>query len=288
MKIHVEVKRDANQLPTEVSIKKGRRKAVKISYIYTPTPELFGFTLEGKRDALPSFAEILEIVDARRLDRIGTIDIVDVIKLINEIAVIKSIETIGSMPDFTPRGSEGVAFRQMPAGAGAWVSPTGYTDPDGGWSSEANAYDDDTGTKAREDFIAPFSWSSFIYLTRAATTCNKIRVYAEKYHQTVDKIDVDVFRNGAWVHVYQGSFADQTWIEYPFSEGSITQARIRFYSSSSGWNYAYLNDVDFWEVPTSGGELVAYVFAYINAWDGSTYREVRCDSDGYLLTKAAP
>ncbi|GAJ00113.1 unnamed protein product, partial [marine sediment metagenome] len=56
-----------------------------------------------------------------------------------------------------------------------WVSPTGHSDPDSKWNGEANAYDDNEDSSAGSDLVSPQTWSSFLELTHAAISCNKIR-----------------------------------------------------------------------------------------------------------------
>ncbi len=117
----------------------------------------------------------------------------------------------------------------------AWVSPTGFSDPSSAWIVEERAYDDDLGTIAQTAADVPVNtWSSYLHLTVAAIPhCVGIRYYVGN-STWLSLIDVDVYKDGAWVHVYEGSFTDGEWIEKTFTEGSVTEARIRFYASPSG------------------------------------------------------
>lgn len=255
MKASVVVTRDAEKIPREAVIKVGRKR-LKIKYIYSPDGDVYGFEVKGRRELLPSVTDIFKIVDAKRLDRIGTIEVIDLIKLIEEITTIKNIEVIGSMPDITIRGSEGIGFRQATGAGGGWVSPTGHSDPDSKWSDEAKAYDDDTGTAAT-NIVSSDSWGSYIHLTHAALNGNKLRYRSEQVPM-VNKIDIDILKDGVWVDVYEGSpGTTNTWHEKTFSQGLVTEVRIRFYNDAAILTQVSLKEFDFYQVATSGGE--AYV-----------------------------
>jgi PKD repeat protein len=64
-----------------------------------------------------------------------------------------------------------------PTGDGEWVSPSGYSDPDEFYYSEAKAFDDDTNTKAGTVRGAPkFTWTTLIHFTLPAPReCSKVR-----------------------------------------------------------------------------------------------------------------
>lgn len=61
-KISIEVRRDENALPKVVTIKKGRRKKLEAKFDYSPSFDVFAFTLDAKKEALPSYAEILQMI----------------------------------------------------------------------------------------------------------------------------------------------------------------------------------------------------------------------------------
>ena len=81
-KISVVVHRDENFFPRHIEIRKGTRKKPSLTVKQTPSPvgESYSIDFEGRRDALPSFPEIMSIVNAKRLERIGTIDEITLIK----------------------------------------------------------------------------------------------------------------------------------------------------------------------------------------------------------------
>jgi len=197
----------------------------------------------------------IEFIDV--INVINTINRIGEISMIVEVTDIKNIENIGNMPDPTPKGSEGIAFLQGAAGVGSWQDPTGFSDPGVAWHDEADAYDNNTSTYAYNTCRFE-SWSSFIYLTRAAVISNKIRFNARYDAIGQNKIDIDVLKDGVWVDVYEGDYDDNTTTEKDFTQGSVTQIRVRFYSSASSptWYVQRLYEVDFWEVPATGGEMI--------------------------------
>jgi len=134
---------------------------------------------------------------------------------------------------------------RIPAVTECWVSPTGYEDPDTVWSSEENTYDEDTNT-AGQCSVPADSWSSPIILTIDSITSNKLRFYAYYNAASINQVDVDVYRDGEWVDVYQGSFADREWVEKTFTKGKVTEARVRFYNDGIQQSCSFY-EFDFWE-----------------------------------------
>lgn len=115
-----------------------------------------------------------------------------------------------------------------------WISPTGHLDPNAKWSLEERAYDENLSTYACTTVAVPVgTWSAFLHLTVAAISdCSAIRYYLDNTYW-FSLIDIDVKRDGEWVHVYEGDYPNATWVEKTFAEGSVTEARIRFYSAIS-------------------------------------------------------
>lgn len=129
----------------------------------------------------------------------------------------------------------------------SWISPTGHSDPDSKWYSESNAYDDDTGTYAFVS-VPKGTYSAFLHLTHAGVTATKIRYMARHGADppSIDAIDVDVYKDSAWEHVYEGDFVDLTWEEHSFTEGNVTEARIRFHEDGTQSRVAFLYEFDFY------------------------------------------
>jgi hypothetical protein len=194
----------------------------------------------------------ITLIDAiTNIANVQSVDLIDLITKISEITVIKNIETIGNMPDSTPRGSAGVAFQQTTPTAGdvgGWVSPTGH-EAASGWVNEARAYDENLGLYASYPETA--GWTPFLILTVGEITSDRLRFYAYYNFVSQKSIDVDVYKDGAWTHVYEGTYASLTWVEKTFAQGSVTKARVRFYLAASYPTVFY--EFDFWQVAGAGG-----------------------------------
>jgi len=140
------------------------------------------------------------------------------------------------------------------AQTGQWVNPTGHNDPTNNWSSpEVNAYDDNTATSTFDSENYWLSWSFFLELTVDSKTSDKIRYYVGRRKASdSDSIDVDVYKDGAWVDVFQGEPTWDAYQEKTFTSGVVTKARIRFhFYVYTGYAYAHIYDFDFWEIAPS-------------------------------------
>jgi prepilin-type N-terminal cleavage/methylation domain-containing protein len=122
-----------------------------------------------------------------------------------------------------------------------WVLPTGYNDSDNRWDLEANAYDDIPSTFAMDYHnIGDPLQSSYYYFTHDPIASDRIKFLA-RGDSEVDGAEVDVLRDGAWVNVYNGPVNNLQWMEVGFTQGLVTQARIRF-------STPYGNHGFFWEL----------------------------------------
>jgi len=133
-----------------------------------------------------------------------------------------------------------------------WISPTSHYDSNSKWENEENSYDDDTGSFARSYHSVNDpngQWSSFLYLNHSTLVCDKVRFYAKGPTGDsiqIDQVDLDVYKGGIWVDVYQGVFLDKQWVEKNFVQGNVTTARIRFrVNTNNGGLYYELYEFDF-------------------------------------------
>lgn len=136
-----------------------------------------------------------------------------------------------------------------------WVSPTGFVDGSGQWSDEPYAYDDDTGTAA-EGWAAKSSWSAYLELTISAIACDKVRFWARYSVSSATSIDLYVFYDEDWHHVYEGAYPDREWVEKEIPAGtkSVTKAKVRFYNSDpDNVRNPYLFEFDFNSAVAAGG-----------------------------------
>jgi len=116
----------------------------------------------------------------------------------------------------------------------AWLSPTGGSATN--WVDIPNAYDDDTASKA-----ACYGCLDPLELTHSAIDCNKIQIYPTYTRTWV----IEVFYDGAYHEIYNGSLAGGEWheISIPAGTKSVTKARMHTTATAQ-----YLSEFDFWEV----------------------------------------
>ncbi|MHC4800297.1 MAG: hypothetical protein ACYTF1_26955, partial [Planctomycetota bacterium] len=143
------------------------------------------------------------------------------------------------------------AVSQFDRDTDEWTSPDSHNDPDSEWSNEANAYDGDTGTKS-QNVVSPETWSGYLeLLLTTPMVVDKIRHYSDYSAGGVNSIDIDVYYEGAWQNLYQGTFADQEWESRDMPDGAktVSKARVRYYNVHSGLGAtASLFDFQFGEV----------------------------------------
>jgi hypothetical protein len=181
-----------------------------------------------------------------------------------------------------------------PAG---WLSPVGYEDPDGRWTNEPNAFDDEVSSEtnsyhAIDDIYGP--WSSYLYLNRTPTILNdRIRFNAKA--TDVDMVEVWIY-NGTWMPIYNASFTDSVWTTAAFNKTNVSQARIRFRAVANNRGFEFrLAGFDFFkDVLTSPenqskvenfGPLHAscYLFMKTQFWNGTTWLD-----DDVVINETAP
>lgn len=147
----------------------------------------------------------------------------------------------------------------------SWVSPTGYNDPDSKWVEEPKVYDEDQATFAyTSPTIAPDSWSGFLELTISSITCNKVRFDAYYTAGYIDAIDLDVYKDDEWIHVYQGAFSNHTWVEKTFAVGTVTKARARFYNNFDSPLQENFYEFDFWSLPVAHEKTLTENFGFLD------------------------
>ena len=160
-----------------------------------------------------------------------------------------------------------IDVRTPPSGGGGdvWVWSTSYVDASSAWSSETNAYDDNTATEA----LTYVSTATLELDLADAITCDKVAIHARKY--TVlggvngdPNVKIELYYGGGWNTLYNGTITKQTWVEKAVSPSqSVTKARISCndaLNNSGGTElYFYLAEFKFHEaeIPVVSGELVA-------------------------------
>lgn len=116
------------------------------------------------------------------------------------------------------------------------------------WTDETDAYDGNTGTYAQYPIVGGV-WSEFLELTLpSAIPSDKVRFWATASYYEIEQIDVDVYKDGEWVHVFQGDISEvnDQWVEKTFARGSVTKARVRLWDT-----FTYtgrLHEFEFWKL----------------------------------------
>ncbi|GAH82462.1 unnamed protein product, partial [marine sediment metagenome] len=128
-----------------------------------------------------------------------------------------------------------------------WLSPTGHIDYSLGWISEILAYNNNL-LNCASYLVDHGNWTTFLGLTRAPTSCSKVRFYAGGEISDINTVDINVYYSGAWHPVYEGPFTHKTWIEKAIGSTQIvTVFSFRFYNNSADEpGDALLCDVDFY------------------------------------------
>lgn len=118
-----------------------------------------------------------------------------------------------------------------------WVRPAAHeTDPPSGWADPEKAYDTSTTTYAITNMTPPQGWSSFLVLLLSAPILvQNIRVWPLDFPSIPgSKINLDVYYNDAWHHVYEGVYSRGQYNNYNMPEGVrwVSKLRISIFNNS--------------------------------------------------------
>jgi len=141
----------------------------------------------------------------------------------------------------------------------SYISPTGDILSD--WVNRHRAYDGSLILYANIS-VDPESWSPFLTLTHPGVYSDKVRFDVLKMDPS-DKIDVDVYRDGEWVHIYEGpDFNDHSWTEKTFEAGLVMQKRYRYWNANPfDLVTARIYEVELWGAPTTESQNTDFVAA---------------------------
>jgi hypothetical protein len=128
----------------------------------------------------------------------------------------------------------------------AWVSPNNFQDPANVWSTETNAYDENTGTGSSCS-VAAFSWSDYLVLNlTGSTTGSKLEYYVGRSGARINNMRIDVANEtGTWVNIFIGAPSVSSWTNVTGFTHTITAMRFSFYNrnpSQAGIAYVYEAD----------------------------------------------
>lgn len=145
-----------------------------------------------------------------------------------------------------------------PTPAFQWVSPTGWED-DAGWSSEANTYDNNTGTYATSTGVYPGQSTTVLTLTISDTNSDRIRYYLPAMSSYYwDSMMVRVYYSSAWHTIYLGGIEQLQWVTKTIgSTQTVSKVGFTFYRT---WNdndafSAYVSEVMVGEQPATPDDI---------------------------------
>ena len=134
----------------------------------------------------------------------------------------------------------------------AWISPTGYIDPQNDWGKypywppEA-AYDDDESTFATCTITHGPNWSGWLELTHSELLCSKVRYLVMPSNYT-NLMQLEVEWDGVRHLIYEGSPRAYIWCEHELGGTYLVSAmRLRFWRSRADkLAAADVYEADFW------------------------------------------
>ncbi len=133
---------------------------------------------------------------------------------------------------------------------GVWVSPTAADDVDG-WADEKKVFDNKLETYAESRVQRSGSWSPTLVLHApgGGLLSDGLRLRINgfvhiEYDPTL-RLDIDVYRNGQWVDVFDDVVELSKWVEIPYAQGTVAKARIRVTASEARTVQVFLHEFDF-------------------------------------------
>jgi len=158
-----------------------------------------------------------------------------------------------------------------------WISPTSYSDPNGKWTNEANAYDGNLGTYASGQTGVT---ATLALKVAADIYCYKIRIYCSDTSGN-DATNIEIYK-GTWIY-WQGTIPALTWFEIEFNSliklKSITIRRV------SGGNWR-LHEFQFWsgsdgyQAPAAEDYIVANENVITDTLENPQQRKLVVGPDG--------
>ena len=119
--------------------------------------------------------------------------------------------------------------------AEGWKRPVSYSDPEGKWKNEWKSYDANSSSYA-EDWSIRSGWGAFVVLNLSGDTLSsRLRVNADWWTGAVDKVDIDIYTDGAWVGVHNGAVANCAWHEIEYDQTVVSKIRMRYHYKNNGY-----------------------------------------------------
>ncbi|KKN20056.1 hypothetical protein LCGC14_0939500 [marine sediment metagenome] len=131
-----------------------------------------------------------------------------------------------------------------------WASPTSHDDVNNKWDDETYAYDNNTGTYARQT-IGGFTNYLELILS-SPIVCDRVRFWAQT---GATRINVDVYYEGGWHDLYSGTkHPDSEWWVKAIPAGEKTVSKVRV-SLEAGPSPRRLYEFDFAQISVGVARL---------------------------------
>lgn len=128
-KLSVEIDKWTDGRLNWLKIKRRRQKPLKLQFLYDSDGLVKEIEFSGKKDEMPSLSEIVELVNASWIERIGTIKQIDTI---SEITAIDAILSMGDLVHLPKSFIVNPSFEQDDVG---WYNIGGVIDDEDGYLS---------------------------------------------------------------------------------------------------------------------------------------------------------
>lgn len=131
--------------------------------------------------------------------------------------------------------------------------PQGFSDPGTGWTDEAKAYDEDTGTWALSGAVGGGVNTSYLVLTTTSNiTCGGVYFYIDSsVPDAADTITINVNYDSGFQLLYTGTFSVDTWTyKYIGNLESTAEIEIRFHNNAGAGEQFYVKEMYFVDYDT--------------------------------------
>lgn len=126
-----------------------------------------------------------------------------------------------------------------------WGHPDDAVNTDG-WINVLNSINGNVWDSA-QDSVSSGDWTAFLEFPIVATVSDKVRFMSSIRLGKIDLIDLDIYYNDQWHHLYQGEFLDHEWEEKLLTERqTLTNARVKFHSVEDTIGQVYEFEYHHW------------------------------------------
>jgi PKD repeat protein len=130
-----------------------------------------------------------------------------------------------------------------------WISPVSFVDASNQWANEERAYDNDVGSRTSVSLTAGQSSSDLVLaLPGSGVLSDRLRVNVSDSSPNPAHFftwTVEAFVDGVWVQIYSAKpTIEKQWVELAFTQGTVTQVRLRARNDAGDRWLVYLWELD--------------------------------------------